>query len=89
MKYRAFYAKNALGVYTEDDYGLERLETASKYLMNARFKSFSNLQKAVDYAINGYNEADLYPWQVYVASTLPLNWTVYQKQIEKEYYLKQ
>lgn len=86
MKYVAFHASNALGVYTEDEHGERMLEQAEKYLKNAKYKSFSNLEEAMEYAIEGYNDRQDEPWAICCDEKLKINWTKYKKAIINEYY---
>ena len=86
MKYCAFYAQNALGVYTEDECGEKKLEEASKFLKKAKFKSFSDLEDAIEYAIEGYNDRHNEPDEIFTGRSLGLNWTYYRKTLIREYY---
>lgn len=76
MKYYGIYGSNGCGVYTDYEKALKGL----LFLHRRNQKCFSNRSDAENFAILGWSE---YNYWASFLKKLPLNYTIYNNQLEK------
>ena len=76
MKFYGIYGSNGCGVYTDYEKALKGLS----FLNRRNQKCFSNRSDAENFAILGWSE---YNYWASFLKKLPLNYTIYNNQLEK------
>lgn len=79
MLFYGIYGINGCGIYTNED----KLDDAARYVINPHIRKFRTRGEAENYAVNGISSCH---YQASFLTGLPLNFTIYQNQIE-EYIL--
>lgn len=76
MFFYGLYGSNCCGVYTDED----KLDDAMRYIVNPHIRKFRTRVEAENYALNGFSACH---YSASFINGLPLNFTIYQSQIEK------